>query len=204
MADETVAARSTLHSRLTAGAVRRLSGPWPAGGAGLLSISLISATELIEPRLTSLGSLVLVVVLMAAWVLDGRLLGAVVAVALGSRAVASAAGGLDVGTAVAESVAIVLIAGTTRGAAAAKARALAAERRAAEQQAALARMDERERIASEVRTTAVRKLFAATLGIEAAAESPPLECRRRLRTAVSELDEVCADLRSTIFRGPAR
>ena len=201
MADETVAARA-LHGRLTSIAVRRLSGSWAVVGAGLLCISLICATELVEPRLTSLGSLVLVVVLVAAWVLDGRSWWAVVALALGSRGVASLAGGLDVGTAVAESVAIVLIAGTTRAAAAAKARALAAERREAEQQAALARLDERERIASEVRTTAVKKLFDVTLGLQAAVASPPDELRRRLQAAVSELDQVCSDLRSTILRRP--
>jgi signal transduction histidine kinase len=201
MADEIAAPRSALHGRLVATAGRRLSGAWTAAGAGVLSISLICATELVEPRLTSLGSLVLVVVLVTAWLLEGRLFLGLVAVAIASRAAASLAGGLDIGTAVAESVAIVLIAGSTRAAATAKARALVAERRAAEHQAVLARVDERERIATEVRTTAVRRLFDVTLNIQAAVESPPDESRRRLQSAVSEVDEVCSDLRSTIFRG---
>jgi signal transduction histidine kinase len=198
MADELAASRD---GRLAAIADRYLPGSWSAAGVSVLSIALICVTELAEPRLTSLGSLVLVVVLAAAWLLDGRLLLLVMALALFSRAVASLAGGLDVGTAVAESVAIVLIAGSTRAAATAKARSVAAERRAAEHQAALARFDERERIGSEVQSTAVRRLFGVTLSIEAALESSTAESTRRLHSAVSELDEVCSDIRSTIFRG---
>lgn len=110
-------------------------------------------------------------------------------------------GGLDAGTAVAESVAILLIATSARTAAVATARTLAAERRETEHRLQLARLDERERIASEVRSTAVRRLFGVTLSLEAELESQPGEVSPRLRSAVSELDQVCSELRTTIFRG---
>lgn len=199
--EELTADRWSLPRRLSAIAAGRTGTRWTVALAALAAIAIVMIAENAAPHLTSLGSLILVAVLGAAWLLEGPPLVAVATAALASRLVAMAIGGLDAGTAVAESVAILLIATSARTAAVATARTLAAERRETEHRLQLARLDERERIASEVRSTAVRRLFGVTLSLEAELESQPGEVSPRLRSAVSELDQVCSELRTTIFRG---
>ncbi len=170
------------------------------GAAFIAVIGTISGLEFAEPRLTSLGSLVLLPVLAGAWLLDGPLFVAVAGLALLSRALAWSVGGLDAGTAAAESAAICLVAGTTRLAAVAMVRARATEQRLAENEVLVARLDERDRIATEIQAAAVKRLFSITLSVEAAIQEPPVKAAKRLESVVSELDQLCADMRSKIFR----
>jgi signal transduction histidine kinase len=160
-----------------------------AAGAGVVGIC---AVEFIVPSLTSLGSLLLLPVLLSAWLLDAPAFLAIVILALGSRFAAALGGGLDIGTVVAESAAIVMLAGTARLAAAATIRARALEQR-------LARLDERDRIAAELQSAALKKLFQMTLTIEAAVAAPPAESSKRLQSVVAELDDLIAQIRRSVF-----
>lgn len=179
------------------------SRPALAGTAAVVMIAAISSAEFADPGLTSLGSLILLPVVVAAWLLDAPLCFTVAAIALGSRALASVAGGLDQGTAVAEGAAICIIAGTTRLAALARVRARAIEKKAAEQEIRLARLDERDRIAAEIAASAVKELFAVTLKIEAAMQEPSAAATTRLAEAVTRLDQVSAELRRAVYKsGP--
>ena len=58
---------------------------------------------------------------------------------------------------------------------------------------------ERTRIAVDVHDLVVRRLFALGLALTAVQESASGEVRRRIEEAVRELDEVIADIRSTVF-----
>jgi DNA-binding response OmpR family regulator len=58
---------------------------------------------------------------------------------------------------------------------------------------------ERTRIAVDVHDLVVRRLFALGLALTAVQESAAGEVRRRIEEAVRELDEVIADIRSTVF-----
>ena len=200
MGDALAGARGLMPDRA---APLALKGRWLGLATGLASLVLVaalSALELAFPGLATLGSLVIIPVLAAAWLLDSPLFLTVAGLALASRVVAWWGGDLDPGTAVAEIAAVLLVGATARIAALSTVQRRDAERRLSEQTLQLARLDERERIAQDIRQDTVKKLFGITLTLQAVGALPPAQAAQRLEEAVAELDQLCADLRHTVFR----
>ena len=178
----------------------------PAGALTAVSvagIALVIVLETSKPALASLGSLLFIPVLASAWFLGAHQAIAVSALAIGARFIGYSTAGVDLASAVAEVVTLVALGTVTRAAAVGLVEARARRIRAARERQALELLEQRERIARDVTDTAIRRLFAVTLQLEAAS-SQALDSRvtPALEGAIAELDSLTAELRTVVFREP--
>ena len=180
----------------------------PAGVLTAISvagIALVMVLETSKPTLASLGSLLFIPVLASAWFLGSHQAIAVSALAIAARFVGYGTAGVELASAVAEVVTLVALGTVTRAAAVGLVEARARRVRAARERQALELLEQRERIAREVTDTAIRRLFAVTLQLEAAS-SQAVDSRvtPAVKAAIAELDSLTAELRTVVFRDPQR
>jgi signal transduction histidine kinase len=160
------------------------------GAACFLLLGLIFIAERLTPPTVVVGAFGLVPVLVAVWLLSGRLALAVATAAALLRIGAVFLAGIHPLTMAAEVVTIGAIATVGRFAAVAVSAYWAAE----------ARLAERERIARELHDGTIQSLFAVGIGLRATRgrERDP-ELRLGIEQAVAELDGVIRDLRNYVF-----
>jgi len=178
---------------------RRITGPQALakhrGGlllaAGcLMALGLIFLLEKLTPPTIVVGAFSFIPVLVAVWLLSGRLAAVVTIAAVLFRIGAIFLAGIHPLTIVAEVLAIGAIAGVGRFAAVAVSAYWAVE--------ALA--DERERIARELHDGTIQALFAIGIGLRTTgARAPDSKLQKGITEAVGELDGVIRDLRNYVF-----
>lgn len=165
----------------------------------MVGLLAVLAGELVIPSGASLGALTLVPVVVAAWLLQTRLATVVVAIALLVR-IAGMLHGLDPVTAGAEVAMLIMAAAGVRGASALLVRWRESEVARNLQSEEMAVMAARERIAADLHSREVRAIFSATLKLQAALTMPVNDAvRERVETAISELDQLTAELREDVF-----
>ena len=169
------------------------------GGACFASLLAILLVEVLGLSGASLGSLAVLPVAAAAWLLPNRGAIAVAAVALLVR-VFGVFGGLDPVTAGAEIAMLVIAAGAVRVSAELLIRWSETEADWHLRSVTQAAMTEREQIGAELHSMEMRLLFAATLKLEAALTLMTDDSARpRVQGALADLDGLLADLRREVF-----
>lgn len=156
----------------------------------LLTLGLLFLLEKLTPPTILVGAFSFIPVLVAVWLLSGRLAAVVTTAAVLLRIAAIFVAGIHPITIVAEVVAIGAIAGVGRFAAVVVSAYWAAE--------ALA--GERERIARELHDGTIQSLFAIGIGLRTVgARAPDSTLQKGVQNAVRELDMVIRDLRNYVF-----
>jgi len=164
----------------------------------------VVAAEAAIPSLVSLGSLVFLPVLCAAWWLGDAAFVAVTVVAIGARLFGIVTGGVDAGTAAAEATVILAIAAAVRLLRSGIERLRETEAGLSRQATRARIIGERDRIGEELNRSTVSRLFALTLQLQAiASRVDDPRARAKLGEAIHELDELCTDVRELVFSDQA-
>ena len=167
----------------------------------VLCVIVVTVLEAASRGLASLGSLLFVPVLVSAWLLARRDAVIVSSLAVAGRVVGYTVAGVDVGTAVAEVVTLGALAITTSIAAQALADAREREIHIAAQRREVELLEERERIAQQLTDTAIRRLYALSLRLQAMSSViDKREVRAALGDAIDETDLLVTDFRDLIFK----
>lgn len=165
---------------------------------GLLLFEIKSASYV------SVGALAVIPVAAAAWLLDIRGAMAIAAFAVFVRAVGVASGGIDVLTAVVETVVLVAVAIAISQAGEMLLRWRESEIQIREQGERLAVLAERERIASQAYDNAIHALIGTTLRLQSAATVlDEGAAKQRVAAAIGDLDRVVVQLRQAILKPEA-
>ncbi len=168
--------------------------------ACLAAIVTVMGLEMSTPTSASIGSLIFIPVVAASWFLGAPQALIVFAVAAVARLVSYTTAGLDVGTVVAELVTLAALGITTRAAAVGLVEARERRARAARDKQALELLAQRDRIASNVTNTAIKRLFAVTLNLDAvAARANDPSLKPTLDQAIAEVDALTAEFRTLVF-----
>lgn len=198
--------RNVLQRLRPAPEAQPLSLAGTAAGANLtalcaVGVVAVTVLESARPGLASLGSLLFIPVLLSAWLLARRDAVIVSSLAVAARIVGYSIAGVDLGTAIAEVVTLGSLAIVTTAAAQALVDGRAREARAAQHQRELELLGERERIALQLTDTAIRRLYALSLRLQAASSVlQQRELRQTLSDAIDETDRLATDFRELIFK----
>lgn len=168
---------------------------------GVVAVTLLESAK---PGFASLGSLLFIPVLASAWLLDRRDAVIVSSLAVVARVAGYTIAGVDIGTAIAEVVTLGSLAIVTSVAAQALTDARERDARIAQHQREVELLEERERIALNLTDTAIRRLYALTLHLQAISsrlDQPDL--RPAIGEAISESDRLITDFRELIFKSDA-
>jgi signal transduction histidine kinase len=177
----------------------------PAGTnlTALCAVGVVAVTllESVKPGLASLGSLLFIPVLLSAWLLARREAIIVSSLAVAARIVGYSIAGVDLGTAIAEVVTLGSLAIMTSAAAQAFVDGRERESRVAQHERELELLGERERIALQLTDTAIRRLYALSLRLQAASSVlQQRELQGTLSDAIDETDQLATDFRELIFK----
>jgi hypothetical protein len=165
--------------------------------AGMVGVSGLEASR---QSAASIGSLLFIPVLVSAWLLGARQALAVSALAIAARFIGFGTAGVDLETAVAEVVALMALGMMTRAAAVGLVAGRERSALAARDQQVLELFAQRERIAANVTNTAIRRLFALTLDLEAVATGTrDSSVVPALDRVIAELDVLTAEFRTLVF-----
>lgn len=165
---------------------------------GLLLLEVKSASYV------SVGALAVIPVAAAAWLLDVRGAMAIAAFAVFVRAVGVASGGIDVLTAVVETVVLVAVAIAISQAGEMLMRWRESEIQMRAQGERLAVLAERERIASQAYDDAIHALIGTTHRLQSAATVlDEGAAKQRVAAAIGDLDHVIVQLRRAILKPEA-
>jgi signal transduction histidine kinase len=177
------------------------SAGYAVTGACVAGIVIVTGLETWKPALASLGTLLFIPVLASAWTLRGQQALTVASLAAAARFVGYSAAGVDLGTAVAEVITLAALATMTRGAAVGLVEARERRARAARDMQALELLEQRERIGVNLANTAIRRLFALTLRLEAlSARMDDPSLRPAVDEAIAEVDSLTTEFRTVVFR----
>jgi signal transduction histidine kinase len=169
--------------------------------ASIASVVLVTLIEVVRPGLASLGSLLFIPVLASAWLLGRREAVTVSSLALAARIAGYSVAGVDLGTAVAEVFTLAALAIVTSLAAQAIVDSRERAAQIAEHLRDMEILGERERIAMNITDTAIRRLYALSLHLQAASsilEQPALQSM--LADAIAQTDQLTTDFRDQIFK----
>ena len=169
----------------------------------IAAVAAVAVVEAVNSSSTSLGALLFLPVLLAAWLLGRNQFLAVAGLAVAARLLGARFGGVDPGTVVAEAVMLIALALSARALAVGIVEWRNAEVKLSEQARRIELLVERDRIGAAVNEAVVKQLFAMTLRLEAlAARAPDPEVQAGLRAAVGDLDALTARLRPLVFADP--
>lgn len=167
-----------------------------------IAILVVAAAETVRPGLASLGSLLFLPVLVAAWLIGLKQAIAVSALALVTRMFGHSVSGVDFGTAISEATMIAALAVTARLAATSIVETQKADARVRQQTYSLRLLEQREQIAAEVNDATVRKLFGLSISLQALSEFlEDDDLKQRVGRLVAEIDALCAELRGLVLNG---
>lgn len=169
---------------------------------GVVAVTLLESAR---PGLASLGSLLFIPVLASAWLVDRRDAVIVSALAVAARIAGYTIAGVDIGTAIAEVITLGSLAIVTSVAAQALADARERDARIARHRREVEILEERERIAMNLTDTAIRRLYALTLHLQAISsrlDQPDL--RPAIGDAIGETDSLITDFRELIFKSDGK
>jgi len=202
---------SAFGTMLRADAGRRLVEsdvpPWQnAAVAAVCAIALLAVLvldQVVHPG-ASFGTLTMIPVAVAAWVLTGWTAVAVIGFGLGIRVVGVALGGVEPLTASADVASLLLVALALSAARRYLTRYQASQDELQSERARQAALAERDRISAQLPAHEIRVLFGLTLELQAAvSETADEAVRTRITTVIDELDVLVRDLRRLVFDGGA-
>lgn len=166
------------------------------------AVLVVAGAETVRPGLASLGSLLFLPVLVAAWLVGLKQAIAVSALAVATRMFGHSISGVDFGTALSEATMIAALAVTARLAASSIVETQKADARVRRQAYSLRLLEQREQIAAEVNDAALRKLFGLSISLQALSEFlEDDDLKQRVARLVSEIDGLCVELRGLVFNG---
>ncbi len=163
-------------------------------------VVVVTAFEAFRPGLASLGSLLFIPVIGSAWLLGQYEAAIVSALAIGARVAGYSVAGVDLGTALAEVASLGALALTTRLAARSVVASHETAARVARDRRELELHTQREEIALTLTDTAIRRLYALSIRLQAvstALDQPILKAA--LNDAIAESDRLSANFRRLIF-----
>lgn len=166
--------------------------------AGVL---IVTGFEAARPGLASLGSLLFIPVIGSAWLLGQYEAAIVSALAIGARIAGYGIAGIDLGTALAEVASLGALALTTRLAARSVLASRETAARVARDRHRLDLLTQREEIALTLTDTAIRRLYALSIRLQAvstAIDQP--DVKAALSDAIAEADHLTANFRQLIFK----
>lgn len=161
----------------------------------------VTAFEAFRPGLASLGSLLFIPVIGSAWLLGQYEAAIVSALAIGARVAGYSIAGVDLGTALAEVGSLAALALTTRLAARSVVASRETAARVARNRRELELITQREEIALTLTDTAIRRLYALSIRLQAvstAVDQPNLKVA--LSDAIAEADRLSANFRRLVFK----
>ena len=176
-------------------------GDWVWAGVFVVCILGVTLLEAMDPGLSSLGALLFIPVVASAWLLGSPQAAAVSTLALAGRLVGYSVAGVDLGTTMAEVAALAALGVTTRMAAVGLVETREQQNRIDRAGHALELLKQRDAIAGRVTDTAIRRLFAMTLNLQAALSlSDGDATTKALHQTIADVDSLIADLRTVVFK----
>lgn len=167
----------------------------------VVGVLIVTGFEAMRPGLASLGSLLFIPVIGSAWLLGQYEAAIVSALAIGARIAGYSIAGIDLGTALAEVASLGALALTTRLAARSVLAGRETAARVARDRHELELLTQREEIALTLTDTAIRRLYALSIRLQAvstAIDQPDLKAG--LGDAIAEADRLSANFRQLIFK----
>lgn len=167
----------------------------------VIGVLIVTGFEAARPGLASLGSLLFIPVIGSAWLLGQYEAAIVSALAIGARIAGYGIAGIDLGTALAEVASLGALALTTRLAARSVLAGRETAARVARDRHRLDLLTQREEIALTLTDTAIRRLYALSIRLQAvstAIDQP--DVKAGLSDAIAEADHLTANFRQLIFK----
>ena len=167
----------------------------------VIGVLIVTGFEAFRPGLASLGSILFIPVIGSAWLLGQYEAAIVSALAIGARIAGYSVAGVDLGTALAEVASLGALALTTRLAARSVVAGRETEAHVARHRHELELLTQREDIALKLTDTAIRRLYALSIRLQAvstAIDHPAVKAG--LSDAIAEADRLTANFRQLIFK----